>query len=174
MKKLPPALQSNEIRYGIGKSPFGWCVIGMNTNKEICAFAFLEKKTVSEALKSLQTTWPKATFIRDDAKLLPYLTKIFKRTNKVSLPLLVNGTDFQIKVWEALLEIPEGATSTYADIARYIGEPKAVRAVGTACGANPIGFMIPCHRILTSDSKLGGYRWGTARKEAILKWESEN
>jgi AraC family transcriptional regulator of adaptative response/methylated-DNA-[protein]-cysteine methyltransferase len=163
--------QSKEIRYGIAKSPFGWCVIGEDTHHEIRSFAFLESKSATEAQKAILKSYPGTVLVRDDAKMVPIITKIFAG-KKIELPLLVTGTAFQTKVWEALMEIPEGTTSTYAEIARYIGEPKAVRAVGTACGKNPIGYLIPCHRILTSAGKLGGYAWGTARKQKILDWEA--
>ncbi len=162
------------IHYGIHKSPFGWCLIG-SSGKKVAKIAFLSKKNEKDAVKELRDTWPKATLIRDDSATLPYVKKVFSETNagKNIPPFIMEGTDFQVKVWKALLAIPKGKTSTYGEIARKIGSPKAVRAVGTACGKNPIGYIIPCHRVLTSTGSLGGYKWSVARKKAILASESK-
>ncbi len=88
------------------------------------------------------------------------------------MPLLLKGTNFQLRVWEALLHIPPGRAVSYGDIAAHIGHPAAVRAVGSAVGANPISWLIPCHRVLRKTGDLGGYRWGTTRKQAMIGWES--
>lgn len=159
-----------EIRYGVHPSPFGWCVIGI-TARGVCALFFLEKK--SDAVVFLKERWSCAKLIRDDTATEEYASVIFssqKRRKKI--PIVLSGTNFQIKVWEALLAIPSDHAVKYADIAQSIGSPKAVRAVGTACGENPIAYLIPCHRVLTSAGGLGGYRWGTERKELILEREA--
>lgn len=160
------------IRYGMHSSPFGGCLIGV-TGRSICQLSFMKSANKREALRHLKEAWPKAILKRDDIHTRSYFKKIFKpRNSKHPFHLLAKGTHFQIKVWKALLTIPEGKITSYAKIARKAGFPKAVRAVGTACGKNPIGFLIPCHRVLASDGKLGGYRWGIKRKEMMLAWES--
>ncbi|MFZ1987537.1 MAG: bifunctional helix-turn-helix domain-containing protein/methylated-DNA--[protein]-cysteine S-methyltransferase [Minisyncoccia bacterium] len=160
-----------EIRYGIHASPFGWCLLGV-TPRGVCALSFLENASEREALQILKKAWPNAKLVLDNVATKPFQEKIFTHFgSKKKMPLVVHGTNFQMKVWEALLAIPPGKVASYADIARRIGSPKAVRAVGTACGKNPIAFLIPCHRVLTSEGGLGGYRWGIARKDALLAWE---
>jgi len=161
-----------EITYGIHASPFGWCLIGI-TKQGISNLAFLESENENRAVKIIQKTWPQAKILRDSKKTHLYIQKIFSsRQNNKKLPLFLHGTDFQMKVWKALQTIPKGKTRSYAEIAHKIGSPQAVRAVGTACGRNPIAFLIPCHRVLTSSGKLGGYRWGIDRKDTILTWEA--
>lgn len=161
-----------EITYGVHDTLFGWCVIGI-TGRGICALFFVESSDQKIAIKRIKEVWAAAALKRDDAKTLPFIKKIFasKKTNK-PLHLVIKGTNFQIKVWEALLSIPEGQTLSYKEVAEKTGFPKAVRAVGTACGKNAIALLIPCHRVLTSGGAIGGYRWGTKRKEAILARES--
>lgn len=160
-----------EIIYGIHASPFGWCLIGI-TKQGVCNLAFLETENENRAVKIIQEAWPRATIIRNNKKTHPYIQKIFSpRKNNNEIPLILHGTDFQMKVWKALQAIPKGKTKSYAEIAHNIGSPKAIRAVGTACGKNPIAFLIPCHRVLTSSGKIGGYRWGVDRKKKILAWE---
>ncbi|MBP9718542.1 methylated-DNA--[protein]-cysteine S-methyltransferase [Candidatus Gracilibacteria bacterium] len=161
-----------EIHYGIHRSPFGWCLVGISQNK-VCHFSFIENNDTKNR-KLIEQLWPEALLISDQRHTAPYVKKIFTLKNTKagsSITLLLKGTDFQIKVWQALLKIPRGATTTYAQIAQDIGSPKAARAVGTACGKNTIGVVIPCHRVMSSDGTLGGYRWGIKRKAAILDWE---
>jgi AraC family transcriptional regulator, regulatory protein of adaptative response / methylated-DNA-[protein]-cysteine methyltransferase len=162
-----------EITYGIHKSPFGWCLIGSADNK-VCQLSFIKKNSSREAERSLRETWPDAHPTRNDRAVKSYVQKAFgnKKPSK-PVDMLVNGTPFQIKVWEALLSIPKGETASYAEVAQAIGSPKAVRAVGTACGKNSIAVLIPCHRVLTSSGGIGGYRSGIERKKAILAWESK-
>ncbi len=159
------------ITYGIHKSPFGWCTIGV-TPRGIIHLAFLKSDRTKEAVTSIHSKWPKAILVRDDKATKKYIDIIFKHKNpKRPLHLLLRGTNFQIKVWQALLALPSGTTASYGAIAKKVGAGKASRAVGSACGKNSIGFLIPCHRVLTSEGGIGGYRWGTDRKEAILAWE---
>ncbi len=161
-----------EIRYGIHTSPFGWCVIGL-AKGGVCTLLFLESNWEREAVKRIKASWPKAVLVRDDAGTAPYVKKIFAHSGrKLRIPLVLKGTGFQIKVWEALLAIPEGRVTSYADVARAIGKPSAVRAVGSACGKNTITYLVPCHRVLTSSGGLGGYNGGVERKETILAWEA--
>ncbi len=160
------------IYYGIHPSPFGQCLIGI-TDQAICHLSFMDTVNEREALRRLREIEPNATFKRKESQTRPYFKAAFEpKRSKHRLDLVVTGTDFQLKVWETLLKIPKGKVSNYAQVARKAGFPKAVRAVGTACGKNPIGFLIPCHRVLASDGKLGGYHWGLQRKKAILAWEA--
>lgn len=161
------------ITYGVHSSPFGFCFIAV-TSRGICRLAFIEKVSDQKVeVKLLTKLWVHARIVRDERTTESYIKKIFEqKQSKRPLHLLVKGTNFQIKVWEALLSIPSGRAARYADVARKVGSPKAVRAVGSACGENPIAFLIPCHRVLASDGKMGGYRWGVERKEAMLAWES--
>jgi AraC family transcriptional regulator of adaptative response/methylated-DNA-[protein]-cysteine methyltransferase len=162
------------VTYGIYKSPFGWCVIGLADHR-ICFLSFIKTKNDSDSLKHFQKKWPATKFTRDDAAIAKYAAKIFKHEGaRPSLDLLLSGTEFQMKVWNALLAIPEGKTSSYAAIARAIHAPKAVRAVGTACGKNSVPFLIPCHRVLTSTGGIGGYNGGVELKKNILAWESRS
>ena len=157
-----------EIKYGIHPSPFGWCLIGI-TERGISTLSFLETKNESRAVKIIRETWPDVKIIRDSKKAHSYIQKIFSaRQNNKNIPFFLKGTDFQMKVWKALRAIPKGETRSYAEIARKIGSPKAVRAVGTACGKNPIAFLIPCHRVLNSEGGLGGYRWRLKRKKEMI------
>ncbi len=160
-----------EMTWGMQPCPFGFCLIAL-TKRGICHLSFIDDDSERKAVSQLRETWPKASLVRSDAKVSSYVRQIFSRKNhKRPISLLLKGTNFQVKVWEALLRIPEGKIASYADVARAAGSPRAVRAVGSACGNNPIGFIIPCHRVLASDGGLGGYHWDLERKEAILLWE---
>jgi len=157
------------ISYGVHQSPFGLCLIAV-AEEGICQLSFLEDGNEEPGIELIQKTWPEATLHQDQKVTATLAQKIFA-TKPSEVDLLVKGTDFQMKVWEALLKIPKGSTSTYAEIARVAGSPKASRAVGSACGKNQIAFLIPCHRVLTSTGKLGGYRWGIVRKKMMLEKE---
>ena len=159
-----------EIRYGVHASPFGPFLVGFSKN-DLCRAAFLKGTTDREALSVLREVWPKATFTRDDAGTAVAVAKIFTEKLQKAPSLLVQGTDFQIRVWQALQKIPKGKTASYTEIAGRVGSSNAVRAVGTACGKNPIAVVIPCHRVLTSTGGIGGYRWGVVRKRALLAYE---
>ena len=127
------------------------------------------------AREILLQSWSNAEIISDRSQTQPLCDRIFNFAtveNKKPLTLLVKGTNFQIQVWRALLEIPFGKVTTYQTIARAIARPTATRAVGNAVGKNPIGYLIPCHRVIRVSGELGGYRWGTERKGAILAWEA--
>lgn len=157
-----------EIRWGWFESPFGPTLV-MATDKGICGMGFADEPGAAAALEDLVSRWPKATYVEDPLALRPLVdAALGGRT--ASLHLI--GAPFQIKVWEALLAIPSGHVTTYAEIAGAIGHPTAHRAVGTAVGRNPISFLIPCHRALRRDGGLGGYHWGLPRKRAMLAWEA--
>ena len=157
------------IRHGWFDSPFGPALV-MATDRGICGLGFADTADDREALEDMTRRWPKARFVADPSALRPLVQAIFSNGQDKRLHLI--GAPFQIKVWEALLAIPSGHVTTYADIATAIGHPSAHRAVGTAVGRNPISFLIPCHRALRRDGGLGGYHWGLPRKRAMLAWEA--
>ena len=164
------------IGFGIHDSPFGKCLLGV-TARGICWLSFSKTETETETtqiLLPLKETWPGALLSPAQKETAGLVKRIFPGKGlppRGPLPLLVHGTDFQLRVWRALLGIPLGVTITYGDVATDIQKPKAVRAVGTAVGQNAISFLIPCHRIIRSDGAIGGYRWGRPRKEVMLEWE---
>ena len=156
------------IHWGIAESPFGPCLLG-ETARGICLLSFLEEETVPTGFES---EWPRATWVRDDQLAARRLDALFQRSPEpATLRAWVRGSVFQVRVWRALLEIPSGALSTYGRLAAAIGRPGAARAVGTAVGANPVAFLIPCHRVIRETGAISGYRWGVGRKRALLAWE---
>lgn len=157
------------IRWGWFDSPFGPALV-MGTDKGICGMGFAAEMGEAAAMEDLLGRWPLADFVEDPVRLRPWVLAAFGATG--AAPLYLIGAPFQIKVWEALLRIPTGHVTTYSDIARAIGHPAAVRAVGTAVGRNPISLFIPCHRALRKSGGLGGYHWGLPVKRAILAWEA--
>jgi AraC family transcriptional regulator of adaptative response/methylated-DNA-[protein]-cysteine methyltransferase len=155
------------IRYGIHPTPFGKCLIAA-TERGVCRLAFVDGSE-GGALDRLVEGWKQANMIEDYKSTAPLVTRIFSDPKADSpLSLHLHGTNFQIKVWEALLDIPAGSVTTYERIAAQIGNPKAVRAVGTAVGENPIAYLIPCHRVIRKSGDFGNYMYGSARKKAIL------
>lgn len=160
------------IRYGFSPSPFGEALVA-RTARGICALSFVEPGAGDAALEALRRAWPAAEFRRDDAGAATTLARVFSARGDRGdrIRLAIRGTNFQVKVWNALLRIPTGAVTTYSHIARSIDAPLAARSVGTAIGANPVAVLIPCHRVIRSDGGLGGYRWGEPRKAAIIGWE---
>jgi len=160
-----------EILWGWFDSPFGPALI-MGTARGICGIAFSAETGAEAAMDDMLSRWPKATFVEDPNTLKPLADEAFPQEGEATARLFLIGAPFQIKVWEALLQIPTGHATTYSDIARAIGNPKAVRAVGTAVGRNPISWLIPCHRALRKSGALGGYHWGLPVKRAMLAWEA--
>lgn len=159
-----------QIQYGFHETPFGQALVA-TTQRGICGFSFLEKNGKSQALTDLKRNWPKAQFVGATEKTSEVVKKLFKKPASKRLKVLLKGTSFQLKVWEALLKIPSGSVAAYQDVAKVIGKPSAARAVGTAVGQNSIAFLIPCHRVIRESGVLGDYRWGSARKKALLAWE---
>jgi AraC family transcriptional regulator of adaptative response/methylated-DNA-[protein]-cysteine methyltransferase len=160
------------IRYGVHESPFGAALVAM-TPRGICGLHFVDGS--SEGIERLRRNWPDAELRQDPATTAPVAERIFRPLSAPpgrALALLVKGTNFQVKVWRALLELPLGSLATYGDVAARIGAPGSARAVGTAIGANPVAWLIPCHRVIRESGALGGYRWGTERKAAMLGWEA--
>lgn len=162
------------IQHGIEETPFGLLFVAQ-TPRGICRAAFIDDKADSTAqLEVLQKAWPLASYQRSTTAASTVATVITELPNKTpaqTLPLHISGTNFQLAVWRALLRIPSGSAVSYGDIATQVGAPKAVRAVGTAVGANPVALLIPCHRVIQQSGALGGYRWGLPRKLAIQTWE---
>ncbi|WP_272001795.1 bifunctional helix-turn-helix domain-containing protein/methylated-DNA--[protein]-cysteine S-methyltransferase [Roseovarius sp. ZX-A-9] len=159
------------IRWGWFDSPFGPSLV-MGTERGICGIGFAAETGAEATMQDLMGRWPKAIFIEDEAMLRPWVLAAYGADAAQPAPLYLIGAPFQIKVWEALLRIPTGHVTTYSEIAGAIGSPRAVRAVGTAVGRNPISLLIPCHRALRKSGGLGGYHWGLPVKRSILAWES--
>ncbi len=161
-----------QIAYGYHDTPFGDCLLGL-TERGICSLTFVDGGRRSEELDELAANWPLAELAPDEGRTRPFIDQIFapSQTEPTTLPLFLKGTNFQVQVWRALLQIVPGTAVTYGDVARMAGNPKAARAVGTAVGRNPIAYLIPCHRVIRQTG-FGHYHWGTTRKKAILGWEA--
>ncbi len=155
-----------EIEWGISRSPFGNAFIA-SSPKGIVQLSFFETNE-TESYQQLMHAWPKAKLNRNDRLVGELSRQIFQSGTSEKPKIAPQGTEFQLQVWKALLNIPRGKTATYSQIAKLIGKPKASRAVGNATGKNPIAFLIPCHRVIRTDGSLGGFRWGTNCKAKIL------
>ncbi len=163
--------ESLAINYSFAESPFGNLIVA-STPKGVCHMAFIqEEKTALDVLKS---RFANASYNQVVDKLQQDALFIFQndwsKLNQIKLHL--NATPFQLKVWDALLKIPQGRLTTYGGIAKEINSPKASRAVGTAISSNPVAFLIPCHRVIQSSGNIGGYAWGNTRKTAMIGWEA--
>jgi AraC family transcriptional regulator, regulatory protein of adaptative response / methylated-DNA-[protein]-cysteine methyltransferase len=162
------------IEYGIHGTPFGACLIGV-TDRGICWLSFLQTdEDPRREIELMKGHWHNSTFHQDQALTSVFVEKIFDQNisgKGEKLHVFVKGTNFQLKVWEALLKIPMGEVTTYQNIAGSIQSPKAMQAVGSAVGSNHIAYLIPCHRVIRKDGILGEYRWSSARKKSIIGWE---
>jgi AraC family transcriptional regulator of adaptative response/methylated-DNA-[protein]-cysteine methyltransferase len=160
------------IRYGFHPTPFGQCLIGV-TSRGICHLGFTQANE-GQAIDELAAEWAHADLVEDQRGTSGYVGPIFDlaQRGKNALNLHLRGTNFQVKVWEALLQIPPRAVTTYGALAGRIGHPNAMRAVGTAVGHNPVAVLIPCHRVIRKAGEFGNYRYGAARKQALLAWEA--
>ncbi|MFL9484402.1 methylated-DNA--[protein]-cysteine S-methyltransferase [Chitinophagaceae bacterium LWZ2-11] len=164
--------ESLQIKYSYSDTMFGSILIA-STAKGICYLAFEEDE--AEGLNNLILQFPNAVYTKESDALQKRALQAFNGEQvKAAVKLHLKGTPFQLKVWQALLQIPSGNLKTYADVADEIALPKAARAVGSAIGANPVAFLIPCHRVIKSTGVIGQYHWGTARKTAIIGWESSH
>lgn len=162
--------KSLSINYSFAESPFGNLLVA-STKKGICYMAFDDGE--ANTLHNLKQKFPNATLHQKSDLIQQNALFIFQNdwSKLPEIKLHLKGTDFQLKVWETLLKIPMGRLSSYHNIAEQIGSPNAFRAVGTAIGSNPVAFLIPCHRVIQSSGKIGGYMWGNTRKTAIIGWE---
>lgn len=162
------------IRYGYHISPFGVALV-MVTDRGLAGLSFNDAGEERAAFADMSGRWPNATYVEDMSATMPYAARIFDPSSWRSdqpLRVVMIGTDFQVRVWQALLRIPMGQARTYGSLASEIGSPSASRAVGAAIGANPLSFVVPCHRALGQKGALTGYHWGLTRKRAILGWEA--
>jgi len=161
------------IRWGVHATPFGEALFAV-TDRGLCALSFLEETTPRRNLEELQARWPGAALLEAPQATDPAARAAVSRMRgeaAAPLPLLLKGSSFQLQVWKALLSIPEGQLVSYGDLAQLAGSPGASRAVGSALAVNPIGYLIPCHRVIRATGALGDYHWGPLRKEAILGME---
>jgi len=161
------------VHWGSAPSPFGTCSLGW-TRRGIAHLAFEGRPGERGVPPELRANWPRAKFLRDDTQAGRLAKTIFNGDGRTIRPLraFVRATPFQLKVWRALVRIPEGHVASYHSIARQVGTPGAARAVGAACGSNVIAYLIPCHRVIRQTGVVTGYRWGDPRKRALLAWES--
>lgn len=160
-----------DIHYGFARSPFGEVILGW-TSRGICHFAF-SVADHDAMFNELVAYWPNAKFLHDEVQAEIRLQNIFPATpSRGKVHLVLRGTNFQLKVWEALIHTDFGRVTSYQRLAERAGFPSAQRAVGTALAANHIGFLIPCHRVIRESGDVGNYRWGTDRKQAVLAWEA--
>ena len=165
------------ICHGIHHSPFGLMLLAV-TDKGICELAFGSLERLNREAEDLQKRWPAAQVFYDPQSTAPTADRLFNPGNReqggqnTNFQLFVKGTNFQVNVWRALLRIPEGSLISYKQLAELTGNPAAVRATASAVGANPVSYLIPCHRILRSSGALGGYHWGIDRKRAMIAWDS--
>lgn len=160
------------IRYGWFQSPFGNCLAG-KTDRGICWLSFHDKPN-RDGIEQLQSEWKGASLVESDDAINNEMNRVFGKEHDVSAEFMVHlkGTNLQIRVWEALLKIPQGKLVSYSYLAKVVERPKAVRAVASAVGRNPVSYLVPCHRVIRQSGGLGGYRWGLTRKTAILARES--
>lgn len=158
------------IIYGYGQTPFGEALIAY-TEKGICYLGFIDNNK-EEIFERFRELWENANLLHDDAKAREYLENIFIKNKQYNL--LVKGTNFQVNVWKALLNLPNGVVATYQDMADFLQKPKSVRAVASAIGKNHIGYLIPCHRVIAKSGAMSGYRWGIERKKILIAYESIN
>jgi len=162
------------IRFGFHPSPFGSALV-MATERGLAGLAFADPGEEPAALADMKARWPRAAYVEDSARTAAIARRIFDSSQwQQSQPLRVVliGTDWEVRVWETLLQIPMGRLTTYSDIASKVRSPAAARAVGAAVGKNPVSFVVPCHRVVGKSGELTGYHWGITRKRAMLGWEA--
>jgi AraC family transcriptional regulator, regulatory protein of adaptative response / methylated-DNA-[protein]-cysteine methyltransferase len=159
------------VAWGFAATPFGESLLGV-TDRGLCHLAFVGPASRAVALEDLRRRWPRALLREDRSLAERTASRAFTGGRRGRLGVHLSGTNFQLKVWEALLRVPAGTAITYAEVARRIGRPTAARAVAGAVAANPVAWIIPCHRVLRTYGGLGGYRWGLERKQAMLGWEA--
>jgi AraC family transcriptional regulator of adaptative response/methylated-DNA-[protein]-cysteine methyltransferase len=162
------------IHFGFHASPFGHALV-MATERGLAGLAFADPGEERAALADMRSRWPKAAYVEDFLRTAPIARRIFDSSQwrpEQPLRVVLIGTDWEVRVWEALLQIPMGKLATYSGIAGKVCTPAAARAVGAAVGKNPISFVVPCHRVVGKSGELTGYHWGITRKRAMLGWEA--
>jgi AraC family transcriptional regulator of adaptative response/methylated-DNA-[protein]-cysteine methyltransferase len=163
-----------EIHYGTHPTPFGRCLLAL-TDRGICTLWFHSQDAVSDVVADLRQEWPQAEFRKSKQRTAGVIQRLFAPLGgeePMKFHLLLKGTNFQIQVWRALLAVPPGKLVSYGDVAAQIGKPTAARAVANAVAKNPIGYLVPCHRVINRLGEAHGYRWGVSRKRALLGWEA--
>jgi AraC family transcriptional regulator of adaptative response/methylated-DNA-[protein]-cysteine methyltransferase len=158
------------IRYGVHPTPFGGALL-LTTERGIAGLSFVDDDP-EEAIDEARAAWPLSRLIEDREATGALVARLFDGAGGEPTRLLLRGTNFQVKVWSALLRVPAGRVVSYLDLATALGQPRAVRAVGSALAHNPVGFVVPCHRVIRATGALGDYRWGTVRRRALLAWEA--
>jgi AraC family transcriptional regulator, regulatory protein of adaptative response / methylated-DNA-[protein]-cysteine methyltransferase len=158
------------IRYGIHPTPFGDALL-LLTERGIAGLSFVDGDAQA-AIEDARAAWPLSRLVEDRPATKAVVERLFEDTGDAAARLLLRGTNFQVKVWSALLRVPSGRVVSYLDIAHAIGQPRAVRAIGNALAHNPLGYLVPCHRVIRATGALGDYRWGQARRRALLAWEA--
>lgn len=165
------------MSYGFHQTPFGDALL-LVTDRGLAGLAFVNEDVGQDrhgALADMRARWPAAELVERQSVTEAYAKRVFEPSrwsHEQPVRLVLIGTDFEVRVWETLLKIPMGRAVSYSDIARHIGKPSAMRAVGSAVGRNPISFVVPCHRVIRTDGSLGGYHWGLTRKRALIGWET--
>ncbi len=169
------------ISYGFHATPFGECLVAV-TARGVCALSFVGGDGRAAEVAALAARWPNARLLHDETQTAAVAAQVFAPlavpgdgiapSSRAPIRLLLAGTNFQVKVWEALLRVAPGQVTTYAAVAEAVGQPAASRAVGSAVGANPVAYLIPCHRVIRKTGAIKDYRWGSTRKKAILGWEA--
>ncbi len=162
------------IHYGWANTPFG-CAFIASTNRGICQLSFCESEQADTALQELKLAWPKAELVADQSQAKSLLGQVFSQQQVPAKPLSLwlKGTNFQLQVWQALLNIPYGHLCSYQFMAEHVSSAKATRAVASAVAKNPVAYIIPCHRVIRSNGALGGYRWGMSRKQLMMGREAQ-
>jgi AraC family transcriptional regulator of adaptative response/methylated-DNA-[protein]-cysteine methyltransferase len=159
------------LEYGFGETPFGRALLAWSS-RGLNFLGFCHDRGAQNTLAELQALWLDAIFVERPDQAQARLNAVFAASHDQPIRLWLRGSPFQLKVWEALLAIPEGSHASYGALARYVGQPAAARAVGSAVGANPLAWIIPCHRVIRQVGELGGYRWGTVTKQAMIGFEA--
>lgn len=172
LHKINPTAYENlpilRLVYGTASTKFGKCLLALHDNT-LCYLSFYDSE--EPPLPDLEKTWQNAILVEDNETIQLKAKKIFEDEDHSNLEIYLKGTDFEIGVWEALLRLKKGTTASYEDVAKGIGRPKALRAVGRAIGKNPVGYIVPCHRVISKDGSVHNYRSGAHRKLSMLKEE---
>lgn len=158
------------IHYGFHQGPFGKFILALTSEKRICALEFIEDE--EEAVAALHLQWGESGLKYNPPYTTPVAKQLFSNGIRTPLKLLVKGTPFQLKVWEALLKIPSGTLVSYQAVSEHVNNPRGLQATGGAIGKNPIAYLIPCHRVVRKTGEINGYRWGLDRKSALIGWEA--